>query len=324
MLVSILIPAHNAAPWIAETLRSALDQTWKNTEIIVVDDGSTDETLTIAKSFESPRLKVVTQPCSGAAASRNAACDLSQGDYIQWLDADDLLGPDKVERQMEVAICLGDKRVLLSSGWAAFSRRPSVAQFCQTALWCDQSPADWLVNKLGGNLHMQTATWLTSRELATAGGRWNAKMLSDDDGEYYCRVLAASKEVKFVPEAKVYYRTTDRGRLSLIGSSDKKKDAMLASMQVHIATLRAMEESERVRRACLQYLQNWLPAFYPERPDIVDTMKELAGELGGGLAAPRLSWKYSWIQKLLGWKAAKQAQLFFPYLRLAILKDRNA
>src|SRR4051794_35588628 len=194
-LVSILIPAYNAARWIRESLCSALAQTWGNIEIIVVDDGSTDDTLKTAGEFESERVRVITQANRGAAAARNAAFALSRGDYIQWLDADDLLGKDKVERQMEAALRLNDSRVLLSCPWATFAHRPHAARFIPNALWADLAPAEWLVHKLEENLHMQTATWLTSRELADAAGPWNSQMWVDDDGEYYCRVLRASKGV---------------------------------------------------------------------------------------------------------------------------------
>jgi GT2 family glycosyltransferase len=72
-LVSILIPAFNAQNWIAETLESAIAQTWPEREIIVVDDGSTDQTLAIAKRFEPADVRIVTQKNQGAAAARNTA-----------------------------------------------------------------------------------------------------------------------------------------------------------------------------------------------------------------------------------------------------------
>src|SRR5437773_11525221 len=99
-LISILIPAYNAEPWIADTIRSALAQTWPRKEIVVVDDGSTDQTLAVARRFASKDVVVTTQENQGAAAARNSALSLCQGDYIQWLDADDLLSPEKVARQM--------------------------------------------------------------------------------------------------------------------------------------------------------------------------------------------------------------------------------
>src|SRR5207249_8111967 len=111
---------------------------------------------------------VVTQENQGAATARNNAFQLCQGDYIQWLDADDLLSPGKIARQMEAAAKCASKRTLLSSGWGSFMHRLGKATFSPTPLWCDLSPVDWLLRKLGQNLHMQTATWLVSRELATA------------------------------------------------------------------------------------------------------------------------------------------------------------
>src|SRR5260370_7810517 len=100
-LTSILIPAHNAEKWIADTIRSAIAQSWQRKEIIVVDDGSTDQTLEIARQFESESVRVVWQENQGAAAARNKALSLSQGDYIQWLEADELLASDKIAKQME-------------------------------------------------------------------------------------------------------------------------------------------------------------------------------------------------------------------------------
>ena len=91
-LVSILIPAYNAEHWIADTIESALAQSWQHKEIVVVDDGSRDRTLAIARRYASSRqVKVISQSNSGACAARNNAFANCQGDYIQWLDADDLL-----------------------------------------------------------------------------------------------------------------------------------------------------------------------------------------------------------------------------------------
>ena len=89
-LVSILVPAYNSQEWLADTLRSAIAQTWPRKEIIVVDDGSKDQTTEVARRFASKEVAVVTTENQGAAAARNHAMSLSQGDYIQWLDADDL------------------------------------------------------------------------------------------------------------------------------------------------------------------------------------------------------------------------------------------
>ena len=318
--VSILIPAFNAQEWIRDTLRSAIGQTWGAKEIIVVDDGSVDETLEIARRFESESVRVVTQENQGAAATRNKAFALSQGDYIQWLDADDLLAPDKIEKQMEAMGECGGKRTLLSARWARFLYRYDRAQFVPTALWCDLSPTEWLLRRMGQNLYMQTATWLVSRELTEAAGSWDTTLLSDDDQEYFCRVLRASDGVRFVPEASVYYRASGSGSLSYIGRSDRKMEAQLRSMRLHISHLLSLEDSVRTRSACVNYLQSRVGVFYPNRLDLVERAEQMARDIGGRIELPRLSWKYAWIQAIFGWNLAIRAQSSLPRIKWAMLR----
>ena len=306
-LVSILIPAYNAEAWIADTLRSALDQTWNRREIIVVDDGSRDRTGAIARQFVSRELQVVTQENQGGAAARNKAYSLCQGDYIQWMDADDLLGPDKVARQMARAEELADRRVLISGAWAYFFQRPTKARFAPSPLWEDLTPTEWLRRKMTGGYHMQTATWLVSRELTEAAGAWNPRLLVDDDGEYFCRVLLASCKTSFVPEARVYYRQSGSSQVSFLGVAPQKLNALWESMRLHVQYLLSLEDSPATRAACLKYLHLWAVFFYPDRMDLVGQTEQLAVSLGGRLAPPELSWKYAWIQKIFGWKAARQA-----------------
>jgi glycosyltransferase involved in cell wall biosynthesis len=320
-LVSILIPAYNAEAWISDTLRSAIAQTWDRKEIIVVDDGSRDETLAVARHFESGQLKVVTQTNQGAAAARNHAFSLSKGDYIQYLDADDLLSPEKIERQMAAIRETNSRRILLSSQWAYFNYRTDRACFRPTSLWHDLSPVEWMLRKLGEGLYMQTATWLTSRELAEAAGTWDTRLLSDDDIEYFCRVLLASEGTRFVPEATVFYRFTPSSRLSYIGTSDLKKDALLLSIKLQIEYARSLEDSQRVRKACLAFLRNRLDYFYPERPDILAELQALAGQLGGHLEEPRLRWKYAWMRPIFGFKIAKQAQMLLPLRKASFVRS---
>lgn len=316
--VSILIPAYNAEATIAQTLRSAINQTWERKEIIVVDDGSKDKTAQVADQF-APGVRVVRTVNQGAAAARNHAYSLAQGDYIQWLDADDLLAPAKIESQLTSVVWPDDRRVLLAGPWAPFFFRTGHARFVADALWQDLTAVEWLLCKMGRNLYTQTATWLTSRELAEDAGPWDIRVLSDDDGEYFCRVLLAAGRTHFVPEAKVYYRTSASSRLSYVGSSDRKKEALLVSMKLHVHYLCSLEQSDRVRQVCLTYLRNWFLVFYPERPDLVAELRNVAAVLGGSLDEPSLRWKYSWIKPVFGWGPAKWAQLHLPEFKSSCL-----
>jgi glycosyltransferase involved in cell wall biosynthesis len=321
-LVSILIPAYNSEEWIAESLHSAIGQTWERKEIIVVDDGSKDRTAEIARSFSAKNVKVVSTENQGLSAAVNNAYRICQGDYIQELDSDDLISPNKVEVQLSALRKTDTNRTLLSSPWGHFYYRHRRARFIRNSLWNDLSPADWLSRKMGDNFHMQNATWLVSRELAEAAGPWDESLRYDQDGEYFSRVLAVSDGVRFVEEGRVYYRASGSGQLSYVRPEDyKKQDSLLVSIKLHIKYLRSLEESERVRKVCLAFLQTKSIYFYPERPDIMEELKRMTAELGGHLQVPKLRWKYAWMKPILGWKAAKRAQMTLPLMRSSLARS---
>ena len=96
--VSILIPCYNAERWVAQAIQSALDQTHGDKEVIVVDDGSTDGSLEIIKSF-GDKIRWETGPNRGGNVARNRLLELATGEWLQYLDADDYLLPEKIERQ---------------------------------------------------------------------------------------------------------------------------------------------------------------------------------------------------------------------------------
>ncbi len=267
----------------------------------------------------------MTQRNQGAAAARNKAFSLSQGDYIQWLDADDLLDPDKIAKQVDALASCPSRRTLLSSAWGHFIHRPDHAKFIATGLWCDLAPMEWLLRKWEQNIFMQTATWLVSRELTEAAGPWNTRLLGDDDGEYFCRVILASDGIRFVPNARMFYRRVPPNRrLSHVGISTEKAEAHFLSMQLQIRHIRAAADSARVRAACLKYLQSDSSHFYPERPDMFKQAEQLAADLGGRLQAPQLPLKYAWIQRLFGWAAAKRTQVHYNQCKSSVITAWDA
>jgi len=98
-LVSILIPCYNAEPWIQQCIQSALDQTWPNKEIIVIDDGSIDASVAIVKTF-GDRIRFQLSPHAGGNPTRNQLTQLACGEWLHYLDADDYLLPDKIASQL--------------------------------------------------------------------------------------------------------------------------------------------------------------------------------------------------------------------------------
>jgi glycosyltransferase involved in cell wall biosynthesis len=99
-LVSVIIPTYNRADFIGDSIRSVLEQTYSNLELIVVDDGSTDDTESVVAAFSDPRFRYVRQPNRGRSNARNQALSLAKGKYITFLDSDDMYLPDKVQLQV--------------------------------------------------------------------------------------------------------------------------------------------------------------------------------------------------------------------------------
>ena len=174
-LVSILVPAHNCERWIGECLSSAVGQTWPRKEVIVVDDGSADGTLAAARAHESATVKVVSQENRGASAARNHALSLAQGRYIQWLDADDVLAPDKITRQMAAAQWHGEL-TLHACRYGVFHYRLAKAKFSPTALWRDHTPMSWTLARFTNKAWMVPAAWLVSRRVTEAAGPWDERL----------------------------------------------------------------------------------------------------------------------------------------------------
>lgn len=316
-LVSILIPAFNAQRWLGGAIGSALAQSWPRKEVIVVDDGSTDDTLAVAQDFASRGVQVISQVNQGAAAARNTALRAAQGTYIQYLDADDLLHCDKIALQLRGAEHGRLSRTLLTSAWGRFFDRQDHARFAPDSLWRDLSPVDWMVCKFRDNRFMFPATWLVSRRLIDAAGPWNENLSLDDDGEYMCRLVAASGEVQFVERAKAYYRVGNGGSLSS-QKSDRALRSGHSALRLCIQHLLALEASEATRRACVCLLQDNLRHYYPEMPDLVDDCQKLARVLGGELTMPQERVHFRMVRSVLGRRMAKRLRSTLNDTRLRI------
>ena len=127
-LVSIILPVHNGEPYISGTLESALTQTYRNTEVIIVDDGSQDGTRAIveARALQDSRVRVIGQTNRGVAAARNRALAAAKGEFIAPLDADDVWDPTKLARQVDRIIAAGDNTGLVYCWWMWIDARSAI------------------------------------------------------------------------------------------------------------------------------------------------------------------------------------------------------
>ena len=115
-MVSVVMPAYNAARYIEEAVRSVLSQGWSNLEVVVVNDGSKDGTAAVVRAIADPRVRVIDQPNGGVSSARNAGIEEARGEFIAFLDADDALEPGAIEQKME-ALLRGDAEWAYSDMW---------------------------------------------------------------------------------------------------------------------------------------------------------------------------------------------------------------
>jgi len=304
-LVSIIIPCYNAGRWLAATLDSALAQTWSPIEVIVVNDGSSDNTLTVAHEFSTRGVMVVDQPNRGASAARNHGLRLSCGEFIQFLDADDLLSPDKIARQME-RLAAASPRHLASGEWARFTDEPARAQFVPEPNWTDLSGLEFQMLHFEAGWMMQPAAWLCPRQLLDEAGPWDESLSLNDDGEYFNRVTLASAGILFCPGARVYYRS------GLSTSLSRRLDPVALRSLWRVNELNCERllatagSSARARNAAANGWQRLAFELYPALPDLATAAEARMRALGGttqGLAAGPA---FRRLSQLIGWRLAKR------------------
>ena len=301
-LVSIIIPCHNAAPWVAAAVGSALAQVDVRVEVIVIDDGSTDGSAALVQGLQCPGLRFVSQPNQGAAAARNHGLRLASGDFIQYLDADDLLAPNKLAAQL--ALKPSDDE-LLSGAWGRFHHDPDEAQFQPDSLWADLDPVDFAVIKLKDNTMMQPGCWLLPRALAERAGPWDQRLTLDDDGEYFTRVALASRRIRYCGGARVFYRSGVSGSLSRTRTERAWRSQFLAT-ELSVQHLLSHEDSPRTRQAGADALHRLVQEAYPAVPAERRRISALVQQLGGSRAQLPAGPRFQLLARILGWRVAKR------------------
>lgn len=312
-LVSIIIPVYNAAKYLDETLHSAFNQTWPNIEVILVDDGSTDNSLAIAESYLNRSIKIFKQQNKGASTARNLGLKHAKGSYIQFLDADDILSNDKIAEQMAVLNGTQDYVGLSGAvhfkGNVDFSVKPGEDGWYSAG---SENPADFLL-KLYASQHVmpgyggmiQTNSWLTPKKLIDEAGPWNEFKCPDDDGEYFCRVLLAGKGVKFSPKGVNYYRKYDVEN-SLSGQKSREaSEAIVTSIDSKYKHLKARNNSPLLDPIFARHYWEHGVAAYPRYKSISLYCIKKATQLGHKGPKYQGGKISTFLSKVLGWRIVR-------------------
>ena len=300
-LVSIIIPCFNAGRWLAETLESALAQTWPATEIIVVNDGSRDDSGAIARQFAARGVRVVDQPNAGASAARNRGLREARGEFVQYLDADDLLSADKIAAQVGL-LQSRPPGLAATCAWGRFQSDARQASFLDEAVCRDFTPADFLVLAGDTGAMMHPSAWLVPRAVADRAGPWNETLSLNDDGEYFCRVVLASAGLAYSPAGRSYYRSGLPGSLSQ-RRDDRARRSQFHSIELIGQALLAAEDSARTRRATASSYQRFVHDFFPAPADLMRLAENRISALGGSShSMPPMGPRTAALARRIGWK----------------------
>lgn len=311
-LVSIIIPIYNSDKFLAETIHSAMAQTWVNKEIILVDDGSTDNSLAIAKTFECEWIRIFHQQNKGASAARNYGIREAKGEYIQFLDADDLLSPNKIEEQLKLlrnsinSLAIGPT-VYFKDGANPFEI-PIIHEWFQEG---SIDNIDFLIKLYGGELigpnyggMIALHSWLTPRSVIEKAGFWNENLSFDDDGEYFCRVVLNADKIIYSEKAVAYYRKQVSNSLSSI-KSVKSIISHYESILLKKQHLLSRDHSLNAKKALSRCFGEVAIDAYPRS---ISTAKKALKESQNLAKIPQNYYHYTpfyaLISSLFGWKTS--------------------
>jgi glycosyltransferase involved in cell wall biosynthesis len=199
-LISIVIPAYNAEGTISETVASVLAQSFADFELLVIDDGSTDGTQSVLEGFADERLQVHSFSNAGLSASRNRGTTLACGQFVAFLDADDLWTPGKLAAQLEALEA--HPEAVLAYSWVDFIDENS--QYLTNGTYQQLSGNVYVSLLLGNFLESGSNPLIRRTQLIEAGG-FDETLTSGEDWDCWLR-LAAHHPFVLVPQADVLYR----------------------------------------------------------------------------------------------------------------------
>lgn len=208
MLVSVIIPVYNSAKTIQQTIESVLMQDYLDKEIIIVDDGSTDDIKSILEKYKS-KIQYIYQENSGVSFARNTGLANSKGEYIQFLDADDLLAEGKISKQVNALV--KHNADVAYGDWAKFTESNSKYKELEVVKReMSRSPEIELIS----DFWVPLAAMIYSRKITNSIGSWNTSLPIIQDARYALDAAIHNAKFIYTPGIMGYYRVHESGSLS--------------------------------------------------------------------------------------------------------------
>lgn len=272
-LVSVIIPTHNCRQWVSDAIDSALAQSYPSCELIVVDDGSVDDTGDYLGTKYGGQIRYVYQDNSGPAAARNKGLSLANGSFIQFLDSDDFLAPSKIERQMtlfsdqlECGVVYSDF-AFMSIDKEGYTKQ-SPAQYRQK-----YGVKNVFEALLDSNFIVIHSALVRTDVLRCCGG-FDMTLASDEDYDLWLRLAAAGCRFCFLPEVLAFYRRRHNSVSRDIFTQKKGTLQALKKVEQNIHGLTAQERTKLKLHLSREY--GWMSRLYFQRGRIYKAVSLLA------------------------------------------------
>ena len=303
--MSICMPAFNAGKYIIEAVNSIISQTYTNWELIIVNDGSTDNTATELNKITDSRVKVYHQNNKGQCAAANRAFELSAGELIKFMDADDMISPNHLSEQVKVLH--HSKNVIVRAQWGRFYKDDvTTFNLVTESPISGTKPFEWLVAAMTDKeIMLQCALWLIPREVLTKSGGWNEELSLINDFEFFIRVLLHADEIRSANDAIVYYRSSIAGSLSATNTLEGAWSAY-QSVNQGVQYLLNKEDSERTKKVAADCFQRLVYTFYPLHKQVVLKAEQKVKELGGSDVSFPSGGYTKILSRFMGWKNTKK------------------
>lgn len=293
-------------------MNSALAQSYPKIEVVLINDGSKDESLTILKQYQSKfpdKIILIDQANKGVSAATNVGIKASKGDYIQFLDADDLISSDKIENQIN--LLKGKPFTTVSScEWVNFNNNIENFSKINYGVFQDfDTGVNWLLRAWNYQEMMADSSWITHRNLIEKAGPWDETLTINQDGEFFSRVLLQGNKILYEPHGKVYYREPGVSNVSQ-NKSEKVFSSLLNSYQAYELNVLSVEDSDRVRKALKKVYQKFIYDSFPNYPHLIAKAEGLMKALNVPDKTYIGGYKFQQLSKFVGFKNALRLKRF--------------
>ena len=314
-LVSIIIPCYNAEKWLTEAIDSCLNQTYSNIEVIVVDDGSTDGSLDIIKSYGN---KIIweTGKNQGGNHARNRGFALSKGAYIQFLDADDYILPKKIARQVDfleqhdVDVVYGDWRHQqhLSTGEVILEDLKISGQ------------QDDILAALLSDWWVSPACLLFKRQAVQKTNGWDEKLKAGQDRDFFLSVVMSGAKVAYQPGCYSIYRRYGNVTVSSSSKTRYLENQLLINRKVENNLNQSGKLSKKYKQALAQSYFLLARAYLEIAPNRYQELLNKVFSLSPNFKAhsANRTVMYIFIQNIFGFRMLERLVFLFKHSQLLI------